>query len=195
MKDLVLAADASGDHAGLLKELFPAVRYEPCITVSSAASARQMLRSRRFSMMALFTPLSDEFGVRTAMEIASTFDLDVLLFVPADRYDQAVYTVRETSVYVLSMPVSRQTAWQAVQLVEKARTRIRQIERQLTRSRDKYKELQLVSRCKLLLMENYRWTEEKAHRYIEKTAMDHSTSKIMVARILLDKMQGARGNA
>ena len=63
------------------------------------------------------------------------------------------------------------------------------MERQLARTRDKYKELQVVSRCKLLLMENYQWTEEKAHRYIEKTAMDHSTTKVLVARILLDKMQ------
>ncbi|WP_301203112.1 ANTAR domain-containing protein, partial [Faecalibaculum rodentium] len=106
-----------------------------------------------------------------------------------DKFDQAAYTVRETSVFVLSMPVNRQAAWQAVAVVEKARLKIRQVERQLARTRDKYKELQVVSRCKLLLMENYQWTEEKAHRYIEKTAMDHSTTKVLVARILLDKMQ------
>lgn len=189
MKPLVLAASARKDQDSLLRELFPVSRYEPCVLVSSAASARQRLASRNFSLVVIFTPLGDEYGIRTAAQIASSFDMDVLLFVPADKFDQAAYTVRETSVFVLSLPVNRQTAWQAVSVVEKARTQIRQIQRQLIRSRDKYKELQVVSRCKLLLMENYRWSEEKAHRYIEKTAMDHSTSKVMVARILLDKMQ------
>lgn len=189
MKPLILAADGQQDHEGLLRELFPPAKYEPCIIVPSATAARQLLPTRRFSMVVIFTPLADEYGIRSAMEIAASFDIDVLLFVPADKFDQAAYTVRETSVFVLSMPVNRQAAWQAVAVVEKARFKIRQVERQLARTRDKYKELQVVSRCKLLLMENYQWTEEKAHRYIEKTAMDHSTTKVLVARILLDKMQ------
>ncbi len=134
MKPLILAADGQQDHEGLLRELFPPAKYEPCIIVPSASAARQLLPTRRFSMVVIFTPLADEYGIRSAMEIAASFDIDVLLFVPADKFDQAAYTVRETSVFVLSLPVNRQAAWQAVAVVEKARLKIRQVERQLART-------------------------------------------------------------
>ena len=191
----VVAACTAAEHKALLKELFPAGRYEPVVTVSSAAMLKQKFMESTYDYTVVMAPLTDEYGIRTAMELSASQKTDVLLFVPADKYDQAAYMVRENSVFVLALPVSRQAAWQAVQLVEKARMQIQRIERQLKRSRDKYQELQLVSRCKLLLMENYRWSEQKAHHYIEKTAMDHSITKTMVAKVLLDKMQGVSTHA
>lgn len=192
MKNRVIAGFTSPEHLALLKELFPAARYEPCTVVSSGAILSQRLRQQHYDMVAIITPLTDEYGIRTAIQIAAGFSTDVLLLVPADHYDQAVYMASDVSVYVLSLPVNRQSAWQAVQFMEKARSQITVIERQLKKTRDKYQELQMVSRCKLLLMQNYRWSEEKAHHYIEKTAMDHSITKMMVAKVLLDKMQEAK---
>ena len=57
MKPLILAADGQQDHEGLLRELFPPAKYEPCIIVPSASAARQLLPTRRFSMVVIFTPL------------------------------------------------------------------------------------------------------------------------------------------
>ena len=73
MKPLILAADGQQDHEGLLRELFPSAKYEPCIIVPSASAARQLLPTRRFSMVVIFTPLADEYGIRSAMEIAASF--------------------------------------------------------------------------------------------------------------------------
>ena len=41
MKPLILAADGQQDHEGLLRELFPSAKYEPCIIVPSASAAHK----------------------------------------------------------------------------------------------------------------------------------------------------------
>lgn len=192
MKNRAIAAFTNPEHKGFLRDLFPTARYENCTLVSSSAILSQQLRQQDYDVVIIIAPLTDEYGIRTAIQVAAGFKTDVLLLVPADHYDQAAYMCMEASVYVLSLPVNRQSAWQALQFMEKARAEINRIERQLKKTRDKYQELQVVSRCKLMLMQNYRWSEEKAHHYIEKTAMDHSITKMMVAKVLLDKMQGAK---
>ena len=42
-------------------------------------------------------------------------------------------------------------------------------------------EIRLINRAKMILMQNLNMTEQDAHRYIEKEAMDRCIKKIAVA--------------
>ena len=42
-------------------------------------------------------------------------------------------------------------------------------------------EIRLINRAKMLLMQNLSMTEENAHKYIEKEAMNRCVKKILIA--------------
>lgn len=66
------------------------------------------------------------------------------------------------------------------------------MEAQIRREKQRFQDEKLVSLCKIRLVEHYHWTEEKAHSYIGKAAMDHSTTRVNIARALLSRMEDLR---
>ena len=46
-------------------------------------------------------------------------------------------------------------------------------------------EIRIVNRAKMLLMQNMSMTEQEAHRYIEKEAMDRSMRKTAIAEEII----------
>ena len=52
---------------------------------------------------------------------------------------------------------------------------------QTTKLKVKMEEIRLINRAKMVLMQNLNMTEQDAHRYIEKEAMDRCIKKIAVA--------------
>lgn len=61
------------------------------------------------------------------------------------------------------------------------RVRLRRLESQANTLQRKLDDSKLVSRAKLLLVSRLKMSEQEAHKYIEKTAMDSSTSRREVA--------------
>lgn len=49
-------------------------------------------------------------------------------------------------------------------------------------------EIRLVNRAKLLLMQNKNMTEQEAHRYIEKEAMDTGAKKTAVSSLIVSTL-------
>ena len=60
----------------------------------------------------------------------------------------------------------------------------------LLAAEEKLQELRLVDKAKFLLLEHRHMTEEEAHRYIGKQAMDHGTSRKKIAQRILDDYEG-----
>lgn len=156
---------------------------------SSAARAKQRLQMESFTYVILVTPLCDEFGIQTANQIASVYHQYVLLLVPRDKLDQATYQTRDSTVFTASLPVHLPHIHQALTMLEKFSLQNHTLEEQLAKARQKLQDEKMVTRCKLMLIEHYHWSEEKAHSYLGKAAMDHSTSKANVARVLLNRME------
>ena len=53
---------------------------------------------------------------------------------------------------------------------------------------DKLEEVKLISQAKIILMEKKHISEKEAHRLIGKEAMDHSVSRKMVAKSIIDSL-------
>jgi len=68
-----------------------------------------------------------------------------------------------------------------VPAVKALRTRLKAFETQTDSLQQKLDDVKLINRAKLLLMSRLGMTEAEAHRYIEKTAMDHSQKRSTVA--------------
>ena len=67
--------------------------------------------------------------------------------------------------------------------------RIEHFEQEKLVLQDKMKEIQIINQAKWLLVEKYNWTEDKAHRHIQKKAMDLCCTKYELAQNIIKKIK------
>ena len=123
----------------------------------------------------------------SAVDIAS-HEVPVIVLVPADVYDRAVYRTRGAGVFVLARPVRGQILVQSANLLLTSHRRIAELRADNDRLSRRMEELGLITRAKCLLIEKKGMTEETAHRYLETEAMNHSLTKREVAQQVLREL-------
>ena len=82
-------------------------------------------------------------------------------------------------------PLSQPVFTQSLRLLCGTRERLRGLEKKNATIEEKMEEIRLVNRAKWLLIEELNMTEQEAHRYIEKQAMDRCVTKRAVAEQIL----------
>ncbi len=177
----VLVVSSGQKAQQLFAEILPQGRFQPPLSVPSAGEARRLLVDRSFDIIAVNTPLPDEFGVQFALEASENRSCGVLLFVKAEMQDAVSMKVEDAGILTLPKPVNRQMVFQSVKLLLAAQQKIRALEEQTYTLQMKMEEIRLVNRAKLLLMEHLRMSEAEAHRYIEKRAMDACVKRREIA--------------
>lgn len=169
-------------------QYFPSSKYDLSLEKSSS-KLKQKLNDEKFDLIMISGPLSGESCIQIANEAAAVFQIPVLLAVPGELYDQASYQCQEHPVFVILSPLQKLMTMQAIALIGKFSDQIRLLEKQIQKEQQKFKDEKMINLCKLKLIETYHWSEEKAHSFIGKKAMDHSCTKVYVAKVLLNRLQ------
>ncbi len=185
----VLLASASEKLNESLLRLLPETQYAPIVTAPDAASARRRALEACFDLVIVNTPLPDDFGTRLALDTCENSATGVLLLVKNEHYPDTSARVTPYGILTLSKPTSPQVLAQALQLLCATRERLRRMERKTASMEEKMEEIRLVNRAKWILIEQLKMTEQEAHRYIEKQAMDRCVSKRKIAENLLSTYQ------
>ena len=180
----VLIAGANDRTFDSLRELLPPDSYEPPLRAGSAGEAKRMLLETDVDLVILNAPLRDEFGTQLALNLAQD-NLCVLMLVPAESFDAVCYKVEDEGILTLSKPVSRSGLLGAIKLLTAMRGKLRKLDRQNQARQEKMQDIRTVNRAKWLLIEIKRMTENEAHYYIEKQAMDMRLSRREVAENII----------
>ena len=154
------------------------------LRAQSAGEARRTVMSRVVDIAIIHTPLSDDFGIQLAIELSER-NICVLTFVKGDRYEQIAYKLEEYGVITLAKPVDRASLVISVRMLKAMRAKLVKMETQRSSLESKMREIRLVNRAKLLLVERLSMTEEEAHRFIEKQAMDSCVKKGEIAENII----------
>jgi len=109
----------------------------------------------------------------------------VLLIVSESAYAASCEALKMTGVLVLSMPCSGKTVFEAAMMLRAMNERLCGERSQRSRLEEKIGEERLVSRAKLTLITTLGMSEDEAHRYIEKQAMDMRATRRAVAENIL----------
>ncbi len=181
---LIVSAGDKFDEAA--RALLPPTDFWPVVTARGAGEARRQMLGAAFDLVLIQTPLRDEFGSALASDICQSSGAGVLLFVKKELYDDVYAEVMEQGVMVLPMPASTQTVAQTLRILCAARERLRRMEEKQATVEEKIEEIRLVNRAKWLLIERLQMTEEDAHRYIEKQAMDLRLTRRAVAENIIN---------
>ena len=180
----VLIAGANDRTFDSLRELLPPDSYEAPLRAGSAGEVKRMLLETDVDLVILNAPLRDEFGTQLALNL-SRDNLCVLMLVPAESFDAVCYKVEDEGILTLSKPVSRNGLLGAIKLLTAMRGKLRKLDRQNQALQEKMQDIRTVNRAKWLLIEIKQMTENEAHYYIEKQAMDMRLSRREVAENII----------
>ncbi len=90
----------------------------------------------------------------------------------------------------LSLPMKVHELLQTVEMMEVESHRRRKRMRQRPKQRSE-EDMQLIQQAKELLMERNSFSEEEAHRYIQKRSMENGTGLVEVSQMILSLLQDA----
>ena len=139
----------------------------PTIIPSGAEARRRMLESD-FELIVVNAPLPDEFGHGLCSSAVEKTDAGVVL---------------------LAKPFSNTLFLQAIHLAAASNHRLQLLRQENARMQEKIAQVRLVSHAKCCLVEREQMSEDAAHRYIEKRAMDTRRSRAEIAQEILDSYE------
>ena len=111
--------------------------------------------------------------------------LQIILLTGKDAREQIAFRCRKYPVYVFSLPLRRQILEEVLRMNLFMSGRVLEKESELQRMRKKLNEVGIVTKAKCLLIQMRQMTEEEAHYYLEKRAMDEGLSKKEVAAAVI----------
>ena len=151
-----LIVSSSQKAADYLQDILSRLRFSPVAYAVSIAEAKRRQLENQFDLVIINAPLPDDFGLEFA---------EALLTFPR--------------------PGTRQSITSAIRLAAATHNRLSAFEKRAVKLESKMKEIRLVNRAKWLLIDRYNMSEEEAHKYIEKTAMDNCATRGEIAENII----------
>ena len=182
----VMIVSTTDKALGFFQKILPKNQFNPLTWVHSAWEAQRELVNKSVDIVVINAPLKDEMGTELAIELAQNNSCGVMMMVKNDVYEQVSYKVEEYGVLTLPRPCTAQQAFQTMKLLLATKQRLKALEQKTASLEEKMKEIRLVNRAKGLLMDNLKFTEQEAHRYIEKAAMDNCRKKSEIAQNIIN---------
>ena len=145
-----------------------------------------MMSSDSFSLIVVNAPLEDELGTDLACDAAERTSAGILLFVKAADFEPAASKAERVGVIVVAKPCSAAYAAQCARIAAATAARMGGMKRVVANLQDKIAEVKLIDRAKCLLVQYLGMSEEEAHRYIEKQAMDNCMTRSAIAHQILE---------
>ena len=186
MKKTLLVTN-SEQSAAALSKLVEEEGYED-ITVSYAAYAAEQ-QEDEFDLVSINGPLVGENGISLATRFANTTRASVVIIIPKSSADKVSDMLNEKGVLVISRPINRHLFHHYLLFADCFRSRLLRVERENDKLKHMVEDLKIIDRAKLLLVTCLNMSEEQAHRYLEKQAMDLQTSKLAVAKQVIRTYQ------
>lgn len=95
--------------------------------------------------------------------------------------DELADRVEDAGVLVLPKPIDKQLFRRILKLINASRSRMKGYAKENVRLQRRLDEIKAVNRAKMVLMQYLKFSENQAHRYIEKQAMDLRMTRYEIA--------------
>ncbi|MCI6824197.1 MAG: response regulator [Ruminococcus bromii] len=180
MKKALLVSH-SEQSAVSLAELLRNEGYAKISASYTADSARKNVLDDEFDLICINAPLPDENGIKLSEEFANSTRSSVVIIVPQKNADDVNDLLTKHGVLVIAKPINRHLFHHYLQFTDCFRMRMFRVAEENERLKHMVEDMKVINRAKLLLVTCLNMSEEQAHRYLEKQAMDLRVSKLQIA--------------
>lgn len=185
MKNKALLVSRLSTAVNVLSELLEDNSYTVEKIVSDSRSAAECANDTVYDIVVINSPIEDGSGVELAIEISRKTVCGVVLLVQSEKAGFVGQKVIDYGVVVVPKPINKMLFRQSLGVVRAAQKRYAGLSRENERLKSTLEEAKIINRAKFLLMQYLSLSEERAHKYIEKQAMDMRISRLEVARQIL----------
>ena len=180
-----LVVSSSSKFNDFLRPILAERYCEPVTTVENVSAAKRAMNEREYDFLIINSPLTDDPGIKLSIDSSEGRGTVCLLLVRSEWYDELFAKVSEHGVFILPKPTSVSAVSEALSFLSSAFMRLKLISKKTNSLEEKMKEIRLVNHAKWVLIEQQKMTEEEAHKYIERRAMDNGLTKTEVANEIL----------
>lgn len=151
-------------------------------TTSDFNEARRLATERSFNI--IIADSGDGYDTDFAINVADSYST-ILLLVPNEHFDEISYRVEGYGILTITKPFEPFYFYNMVKIAIAVQYKVQVLSSQTTKLKVKMEEIKQVNRAKMLLMQNMKMTEQEAHRYIEKEAMDRGMKKTAISEEII----------
>jgi len=183
--DNVLIVARTEKGVAFFAELLSEDSFEQLVSVQSCGSARRLLAERDFELVIINAPLQDESGEALSRHVAATGATQVILVVKSEHYEEIAAKTEEDGVLVVARPINRSVFWTTMKLAKSMQNRLRRMHAESSKLKQKIEDIRIIDRAKCVMIDHLRISEQEAHRFIEKQAMDMRATRRAIAEEIL----------
>lgn len=184
--DKILIVCSSEKGLKVYTENLKSMGYSHIESESNSASARRRMIQDDFNIVLIDTPLKDEFGTEFALKLSQKGSIGVILIVKSTEADMISAKVEDYGIFVIPKPFSKSIFYQGVKFVFTSIKRFSKLKDEKNKLLNQVEIIKKVDRAKCLLIQYNGISEEEAHKYIEKQAMDTRLSRKEVAEKIIN---------
>lgn len=179
-----LIASKSRKTADSLTSILKQSGFSRVIVTGSGSKARNITAIHDVDLILINTPLEDDFGTTLAMDMADK-SMAVILLVKREDVDRISYRMQPYGAVTLGKPLVKAEFIRVLDIVSAMMNKIHRLDRQQKTLEIHVKEMKLITRAKCLLIQQLAMSENEAHRYMEKTAMNTGRKMVKVAEDII----------
>ncbi len=182
----VLIVTKSRKATELIKDLMQEEGYTQCRVTDMSSEARRCVEEEFFDLIFIYTPLSDEIGLNLSVYMVQHTKSGVFIAVSEDTARKTQDKLSSNGVIVLRKPVSVEAVHHSVLALRAMRFRMGLVEEENKKLITQLEDMKIINRAKMVLMQCLGMSEQQAHRYLEKQAMDLRVSRRYIAEQVLN---------
>lgn len=180
----VLLLSNNSSFNKVIKEIFPTFIFTDCENVSNG---QRLVLENNYDFIIINASIKEELGHQFAIDCSVNKMNTVLYIISEDLYNKYNDTMTKNGVFVLSKPLSKRQLIQSINHLICTREKIRMYENKIHSLDARIRQMRLINQAKCLLMSERVMSEEQAHHYIEKYAMDHCITKNEAALLIINQ--------
>ena len=151
-------------------------------TTSDFNEARRLATERSFNI--IIADSGDGYDTDFAINLADSYST-ILLLVPNEHFDEISYRVEGYGILTITKPFEPFYLYNMMKIAIAVQYKVQVLSSQTTKLKVKMEEIKQVNRAKMLLMQNMNMSEQEAHRYIEKEAMNRGMKKTAISEEII----------
>ena len=163
--------------------------YERIVVCERAGTARQKAGSTPFDLVVVNAPLLSDSAEDVAKDLAERNESQILLMVKNEYLSESRKYMEKHGIITVGKPVRTDELRSALSFAAAAQQRIAMVQKENQKLQRKLNELKIITRAKILLMQNEGLSEEEAHKKIERFAMEDRVTRLSVAKEIINRYE------
>ena len=172
-------------NTAFFTELLNAASILQVTVLNSCGEAKRLLLERSFDLVIVDAPLRDESGESLSRYAASRGESQVILVVKNEHFEAISAACEDDGVLTIAKPMNRAVFWSVLSLAKSALNRIKRVEADNQKLKQQIDDIRTIDRAKWILISHSGMSEQEAHRFMEKQAMDTRSTKRSIAEKIL----------